>query len=623
MRRLFRIGALCVLVGACSKGADGPPLDAGVAEPAPAAHLETTKGEVTLDRGGKVGPAQLGYLFVGDAIETGEGGEATVRFPGGRRVEVGPDARFTIAEGEGGLVLNVARGLVLTRVPAAKAGEKLEPQVSLSILTPFGLTRVGKSEVAVDVGADTTRVDVKIGQIELVSRNGEVTTAGAGEKVEQGTKKVMVLPAVEVTIFAGGKSELKKKDGKSWVAMGKKPMALADGDAMRVKDGKATLQAGTTKLVFGKGTEVGFAKALGDETDLDLKKGDVAGTLTKKGKVRLGGGLTLVSDLGGQFTVTRTGSGFDVSAVAGDLRIERPNEEAKVLQGGQSAKVGKAVEVTEASRDVLALPTRMGLKVFHPNVGRMSLVWDGDEGKAYRVEVAPGPSFTEPLVAGVLHQRFVSVAVPARGNLYWRVFDAEKEVDRGSAYFAPEPRSAGELDLRRNEVQDGADKTTIYYQDKPPALTFTFAGDPGAAKYKLSVFKEGALSVPVLEKSVKETQVVLDGALAEGKYLWSVTPLDAKNAGLRGGKLNKLDIVYDNAVPTLLIKSPRNGDAGGGAVLGVAPVGAKVFVNGRALELDDKSRFNTKVAALPGGRFFFRVVGKNGAEVYTVRTVRR
>ena len=610
-----RLALLCVLLGACSKGPDVAPMDAG---PAAAAHLEITKGAVTLDRGGRVGPAQLGYLFIGDAIETGEGAEATVRFPGGRRVEVGPDARFTIAEGEGGLVLNVARGLVLTRVPAAKAGEKIEPQVSLSILTPFGLTRVGKSEVAVDVGVDTASVDVKIGQIEMVSRNGEMTTAAAGEKVEQGKKPVMVLPAVEVTIFPGGKTELKKKDGKTWTPMGKKAVALEDGDAVRVKDGKATLQAGATKLVFGKGSEAGFVSAVGDETEVDLKKGDVAGTLTKKGKVRLGGGLTLVSDVGGQFTVTKTVSGFDVGAVAGDLRIERPNEEAKVVQGGQSAKVGTAVEVTEPVRDVLQLPTRMGLKVFHPNVGRMSLVWDGDDAKAYRVEVATGPSFTEPLVAGVLHQRFVSVPVPARGNLYWRVFDGEKEVDRGSAYFAAEPRSAGELDLRRNEVQDGADKTTIYYQDKPPALTFTFAGDAGAAKYKLSVFKEGALSAPLIEKSVKDLQVVLDGALAEGKYLWSVTPVDSKGAGLRGGKLNKLEIVYDNAVPTLLIKSVT-----GGTVVGVAPVGAKVFVNGRALELDDKARFNTKVSPLPGGRFLFRVVGKNGAEVYTVRTVRR
>ncbi len=122
-----------------------------------------------------------------------------------------------------------------------------------------------------------------------------------------------------------------------------------------------------------------------------------------------------------------------------------------------------------------------------------------------------------------------------------------------------------------------------------------------------------------------ESPVVLDGALAEGRYLWSVTPLDAKGVGLRGGKMNKLEIAYDNAVPDLLISAPRNGDPSGATVpvVGIAPVGAKVFVNGRAVELDDKARFNTSAAPLPGGRLVFRMVGKSGAEVYTVRTVRR
>lgn len=627
-------------LAACSKGPAGAPPDAGPPPRMAAAHLESVKGEVKVERDGKLGAAQLGYLYVGDAVETGEAGEAKVRFPGGRFVEVGPDARFTLSEGEGGLVLNVARGLVLTRVPneaPRKPGEKAEPQVSLSILTPFGLTRVGKSEVAVDVGADSASVEVKIGMIELVSRNGEVTTAAAGEKVALGAKAEkapMILPTIQVVIQAGGTSEVKKKDAKAWVVVGRKPVVLAPGDLMRVKDGRTTLQpdGSGTRLVFGRGAEVGFVGATKrdgvEETELDLRKGDVSGTLAprQKSRVKLGGGVALVSDLGGQFTLVKTASGFEVSAVAGDFKLEREGAEPRPLIGGQSAKVGpKAVEVVEPSRDQLTLPSRVGMKFFHAALSRLSLTWEGEEAKPYRVEVATNPAYTDPLIDGVVHHRFVSVPVPARGNLYWRVFDGEKEVDRGSAYFAPEARSGAELDLRRNEVQDGADKTTIYYQDKPPAVTLTFVPDKAAAKHKVSVFKEGALGTALVERSVTEPQVVLDGALAEGKYLWSVTPLDAKGAGLRGGKMNKLEIVYDNAVPNLIIKAPRNGDPGGASVpvVGIAPVGAKVFVNGKPVELDDKARFNTKAAPLAGGRLVFRMLSKNGAEVYTVRTVRR
>ncbi len=627
-----------LLLASCSSGTDHPP-DSGDSRKSTAAYLEEVTGAVKRERAGKAMEAQPGALLIGDAVETGENGQAKIRFPGGRLVEVGPDARFTLAEGEGGLVLDLARGLVLTRVPneaGMNSTQKTEPQVSLAILTPFGLTRVGKSEVAVEVGKDSASVEVKIGMIELVSRNGEITPVAAGQKFAldpRGGRATLILPTVQVVIWAGGKSELKKKDSRSWVAVGKKPLVLTEGDLMRVNEGRSTLQAegSGTRLVFGRGAEVGFGGTSNEggieETRLELKKGEVSGTLALKQKSRVKlGGMALMSDLGGQFTLTRTADGYDINALAGDFRLEREGTEPKLLKGGQSARVGaKGLEVSEPIRDQLTLPPRLGIKVFHLGLNRVSLVWDGEEGKAYRVEVSAAAAYSDPLLAGVVHQRFVSLPVPARGNLYWRVFDADAEIERGSAAFAPEPRSGAELDLRRNEVHDGADKTTIYYQDKPPAVTFTFAPDSSAVKYKVAVFNEGALGVPVVERSVKESQVVLDGALAEGKYLWSVTPLDAKGAGLRGGKMNKLEIVYDNAVPNLIIKAPKNGDPGGNqvSVVGIAPVGSKLFVNGKSLELDDKARFSSKAAPFPGGRLIFRMVGKNGADVYTVRTVRR
>jgi hypothetical protein len=48
-----------------------------------------------------------------------------------------------------------------------------------------------------------------------------------------------------------------------------------------------------------------------------------------------------------------------------------------------------------------------------------------------------------------------------------------------------------------------------------------------------------------------------------------------------------------------------------------------VLVNGKPVALDDKARFDTTAVPFPGGRLVFRMVGKGGIEVYTVRTVRR
>jgi FtsP/CotA-like multicopper oxidase with cupredoxin domain len=113
-----------------------------------------------------------------------------------------------------------------------------------------------------------------------------------------------------------------------------------------------------------------------------------------------------------------------------------------------------------------------------------------------------------------------------------------------------------------------------------------------------------------------------ENTLVEGKYLWSVTPLDAKGAELKGGRMNKLHMVFDNAVSSLLIKTPRNGDVGGKSVnaVGIAPVGSKLFINGKSVTLDEQARFDTTVTP-QGGRIVFRLLHA-GAESYTVRTVR-
>src|SRR5262249_38727250 len=135
------LAALCLaLLAGCPEGDKDVPkpgakdAGAGAADKTASALLEQAKGKVTLERGGKKSPAQLGYLYVGDAVETGEDGEARVRFAGGRVVELGPDGRFELKEGEGGLVLSIAQGLVLTSNATNAPAQPLPgPSVQLTI----------------------------------------------------------------------------------------------------------------------------------------------------------------------------------------------------------------------------------------------------------------------------------------------------------------------------------------------------------------------------------------------------------------------------------------------------------------------------------------------------------
>jgi hypothetical protein len=208
--------------------------------------------------------------------------------------------------------------------------------------------------------------------------------------------------------------------------------------------------------------------------------------------------------------------------------------------------------------------------------------------------------------------------------LHWKVTSQGQEIARGSARFAPE-RAGRELRRQRNQVPDGPETTSIYYQDKPPSVTFTWAAFPSAVSYQVRVYREGDLSAPVADRGTADAALAVpEGTLSEGRYRWSVTPLDAAGLALQGGRLNRLELVYDNAVPQLVIRSPQEGSAAGPLVpvSGVAPLGAAVFANGRPLALDAQARFEEQVAPLPGGLVVFRVV-QRGAEAFTVRTVRR
>lgn len=643
MKPARRALAGCVLLALAACGGDPPKpvpsaVDAsvpGVAKQKSLGQLEGPQGTVTLERGGKKRPAAAEPLYPGDVIETGEDSSAQLRFSGDRVVELGADGRFELDVDGTGVMLNVARGLVLTRVKATPGNE--EGDVLLTISTPFGLTRIGAAELSMKVDDSSADVEVKLGEIELVSKSGEVTKVGAGKKGLLGAARE--LPEIALTVVTStGKGELKAKNAKAFVAINpRKPPALKPGDVVRVKAGKLSLapEGSSTRLALLKGAEVGIVESRRgpgrEATALDLKKGELEVSAPKgqSTRVAVAGGITLVSDLGGQYALRRTGSGFDVDALAGDVTIEREGQPATVVPGGQSARIPLkgAPAVRAASREGVVLPSRQGLRVYHQSLKQVSLSWDdaGAADEKWRVQVASDPSFTNLVRDGVVHDNFLTVPVPPKGAWYWKVFKGDVEHAKGGATFAPEPRSH-DLSRLKNVVPEGAETTTIFFQDKdkPPVVTFTWGKDDAAAKYAVKVYREGQLGTPVAERAVSESQVSLpENTLLEGKYLWSVTPLDAKGGELKGGRMNKLHMVFDNAVSSLSIKSPRNGDPGGKSVsaVGVAPVGSKLFINGKSVPLDQQARFDTTVSPAAGGRVIFRLL-HNGAEIYTVRTVR-
>nr|WP_163995995.1 FecR domain-containing protein [Pyxidicoccus caerfyrddinensis] len=645
--------SLMLLVAGCDEDAATPSATPVAPAPVPDAgpgaelgRLEGLSGEVRLERGGKLLPAVAGPLHGGDAVETGAGGAATVRFPDGRSVEVGPDARFAMGEDSGGIVMQVERGIILSRVPAgARPSSPGAKKVTLSILTPFGLTRVGSdapSEVSVAVEKDAGRVEVRLGAIEFVGKDGQELRAAQGEAVAVAggkvelvrTPRVVELAPIPVTVRLGaGRAEVRPQGTVRWRPVKKQGEVLSPGDGVRTRPGGTAvlaLEGSSSVLSLGSGTELVLESAgqggTTDEARVDLRQGGLGLQLAQGRTSRVVlPGLGLEGS-GAGLEVRRTATGYRVDAFTGQVTLVR-GESRQPLRAGERATLegtSGAARVEPLAPAPLALSMGDGAEVYHQGLSEVAFTWEG-EGAA-QVEVATDAGFTRPVLTGTVYRPFVNVSAPARGTLYWRVRREDgTEMAKGSASFAPE-RPSKDLDRVRNVVPEGPEKTTIFYQDKPPAVTFTYGAEASAAKYRVAVYRVGALGTPVAERIVPDTRAALDaGALVEGSYLWSVTPLSASGAQLKGGRMNKLELVYDNSVPELVVASPRNGTRAAEKVraTGVAPVDARLSINGRPIPLDGKHRFSTWVEPVGTPPMLVFKMNRPGApEVHTVRTLK-
>ena len=641
---------LLLLLAASGCDRDAEPARPEVVDAGPGevlGRLEGVSGDVRLERGGQRRPAAEGPLYGGDAVETAEGGAATVRFSDGRTVEVGPDARFAMGKDSGGIVLQVERGILLSRVPAGAKRPGAGSKVALSIRTPFGLTRVGAeepSEVRVQVAEEAGRVEVRLGAIEFIGRDGKTVRATEGDAVEVAPgrtelvrrgARVMELAPIAVTVRLGsGRAEVRPQGASRWRPVAKQGEALKPGDGVRtLRGGSAVLglEGSASVLSLGPDAELVLTSAeqggTTDEAHLDLLRGWLGMQLARGRTSRLvlpelqveGGGEA-------RLAVRRTAAGYLVDALTGQVTLVR-GADRQALRAGERATVGaasQAVRVEPLAPAPLALGVADGAEVFHSGLTEVALTWEG-EGEA-QVEVAEDAAFTRPVLSGTVFQPFLNVPAPARGSLHWRVRRKDGTQVTGRASFAPE-RVVRSLARVRNVVPEGPEKTTIFYQDKPPSVTFTYGADASAARYRVAVYRAGALDTPVAERTVTETRAALDaGALGEGNYLWSVTPLSAAGAQLKGGRMNKLELVYDNSVPELVVSAPRNGQPADARVraAGVAPVDARLSINGRPVTLDGKHRFSTWVEPVGSPPVLvFKMTRPGAPAVHTVRTLKQ
>lgn len=611
-----------VFIG-CPSDDTGPVV---VAPPPPqaVARLVSREGTVTLTRAGTTAPAEPGPLQENDLIETGPASKALVRAPGGREIELGDNTRFKVRKNLADI--EVTEGSISFLAPDEGDGGVVQ------VTTKFGTTAVAPgTRATLALGDDGLSVDVSVGAITQIGDDGGTRSVGAGQKLEFGVGAIEVVDPgtppkqLEVQLVSEGRVLVKKKGETRFTPAKKGAQPLPNGSAVQVAQGakaKLTLE-GLALKVNGGGNVTVEDTAVGE----DGNEATVA--LTGQASLALDGKTKAALKLQGKPPVKVKGKGESSVAVnksrievlLGEVELEADGKKAVVKAGEVANVTPKGITVAQRPRPVIVLPIGKKLRVY----SKRGL---GDVGlevpdQLSRVQVANDSQFTDVIVSGPAKEQVV-VAAPASGELHWRALDDKGEpAASGRARFLPDVGSTKDEASRGDVVAETGLKAMVYFQSAVPTLTFTFPVVEGARAYRFRVYRSKDLNTPIVDKKVNEARVTVDpGVLSEGSYRWSATALDDGGYEKVGGRMNQMDIIFDNSLTSLQLVSPRDGDRADGAkAAGVAPLGAKLFVNGKPIATDGSGRFS---AALPKSDVaIFRLVMQDGSESYWFRRLRR
>lgn len=613
---------LLLLLAACPEKDDGPkivPLP-----PESVARLVSKEGSVTLTRQGAASPAAAGALFENDVLETAEAAKAVLRAPGGREIELGERTRFKV--GKNLEEIEVTEGSITFL--AADEGDGGVTQVT----TRYGRTAVAPgTRATLALGANGLSVDVSAGVITQLEEDGGTRTANAGDKVSFGVGSIELLdpgtgpeaPAVQLS--TEGRVLVKKKGEARFTAAKKGARGAPEGTAFQVGPGgkaRVTVDGAQVKLGAGTNGTVDGAAKTSDGNEVGL-------TVTGPATLALDGKAPVKLKLGGKVPLEVKGRS-EAAAVVAKNRVEVLLGEVELTVGGKTQKVkggevanvtANGVEVVARGKPPLVVPMGKKVRVYSKRgLGEVGLELPDE---VQRAQVANDAAFTDVLLSGPSRD-FVAVQPPPSGELYWRTLDEKGEATAtGRVRFLPDVGSAMDEASRGDIVAETGLKASVFFQGAVPTLTFTFPEVEGAKGYRLRVYRASDLTKPLVDKKGSEAKVTVDpGLLTEGSYRWSASALDEAGNDKVGGRMNQMDIIYDNSLTTLQIASPRDGDRADGAkAAGTAPLGTKLFVNGKPVTTDGAGRFSSPLAK--SEVVVFRLVSADGSESYWFRRLKK
>ncbi|WP_224242847.1 hypothetical protein [Hyalangium gracile] len=642
MRALSLTLPLFLLLWGCEGCDPKQPATPDASAVAQLATLTQLQGQVTVLRDAASRPARADEpLYPGETVQTGPGSSARVRYVNGAEVEVAENSRFRVNGAPGALSLELEEGRIISSSAQATGGS------GLTITGRFGRAEmVTAAEMVFDLREKDPKLTLQYGEIRVIGPDGQAVPVVAGEELSLSLSKPSQPPtSAPVVVAEEIVFTLKPQGGKARVR-GAQDAAFTDVSPDQSRE-------------LGRGAAFEIpANASARLSSSALKvslSGDTAGTITEASRqgdqsayaLQLSRGRARLQFAAGKHSLKLTDGRGEVELKVSEqstVSVSNPQAgatltvltgKAELVADGKTTVLGagEAVQRSSASpqaaRDaapaLVLPPDAKAARVFTDGLPGAGIQVPSSSGSPLRVEVADEPSFREPLLAGRVGEDWVRVDPPTRGELHWRFLGEDGSVrTQGSARFQPDRgRSSLAGQSPKAEVLETGLKATVYFQSAVPSLRFSFEPRSGARSYQLRIYRASDVKKPLLQRVTKENQYNLEpGALGEGSYLWYVAALGPGGDELAGGRMNKLDLVYDNERRGLALSRPRPGERlgrGDVPVEGVVPLGSRLFVNGKAVTLDGKGRFSQRVPATPV--LVFRLVSGQG-EAYWVRTLR-
>ncbi len=603
--------------------------------------VASAAGEVSVQVGDDKSPGAPGMsLYESDIVATGDKSSAGVSFEGGGVMSLGPNSALIIRRAS---ATAAHLGAVLLQGSVKATGKAGGARFTLG--TPFGYAELGGDADTEVSFSKEEGLRVLLGAIEIIDSDGKRTRiekdGGLDAEGRLLAKKPLAAPVAMSIVLTANPAQVKVrgKDDADWRKAERKE-ELQGGEAIRTRKttstsldvgehGRVALQANSELKVIDAVALEGEDKARyellggGAVFGLERQEGVAASHEVKLAsqQVTIEPGLAAA-----KVAVQATADGGVVTVRQGRARLASGD----VIEPGYTLNIGRdgASELVPLASTKVELRAGTNAVVQHDGaIPALKLTFASDDiSPPYEVQIATDRDFAKLVWHEQLSRPELVTDELGNGQYFWRVRVGDSW---RAGSFGIERGRENECQncKRQNIIDETGENTVVYFQKTLPAITMRWPKVEGAEKYRIKLFQSDAVDKPLIDEALAETTFTLaPGRLSEDSYVWLVQALAQDGKELTQGRINALNITYDNAVVDLRIRTPaRKATVKTASIVssGEVRLGSRLWINGAAVALDKKGRFRESIKLATGTNQITYKTSSGGVERFYLRQVTR